>query len=485
MNPEFIPMHCRDDLSIINPRGYVGVVTLWSRKDYVQNKFFEMGIDLDPQSSPIVAFGNLYGNGLKYLLANLLYNPQIRFLLICGRNRSGSLEELQNFFSLGVEECKSLGAIRNRIIGTRRTLDRGLTPQLFKFPPQIRYVGDINDTDLEVKLKEFFDTLPQKKPHIQNLERLKIEMPEVEIRYFPSNPRSHTIVKNTPLEAWKELIFCIYRFGHPVQLNASKGVRQELQNIKVIVEKPCDESKESLQKYGFSLEAFKEYQNDIVKGNIREDEDYNYGNRIRSHFGVDGLSECIKRLNKSSQDRGAFINLWDLKTDLVTERSTPCLVTLFFRVFEDKLTLSATFRVHNAVDAWLQNFYGLMRIQQDVSEGIGIEIGAITVISHSISINPAEYDRALKVVEERERKFEFEEDPNGQFRITIEEGKIVVRHLYDGEIIKEYRSRKAERIQYELNRDHAISNIGHAIYIGRQLAEAERCLITGEECEEG
>jgi thymidylate synthase len=473
----------------------VGVVTLWSRKDYVQDKFLEMGIDLDPQSSPIVAFGNLYGNGLKYLLANLLHNPQIRFVLVCGRNRSGSLEELQNFFSLGVEEYKSLGAIRNRIIGTRRTLDKGLTPELFKFPPRVRYVGDINDTDLEAKLKEFFDTLPQKKPgqdiwlhhsfQSENLERLKIELPEVEIRYFPSNPRSHTIVKSTPLEAWKELIFCIYRFGHPVQLKASKGTRQELQNVKVIVEKPCEEPKESLQRYGFSLEAFKEYQDDIVKGNIREDEDYNYGNRIRLHFEVDGLTECIKRLNKSSQDRGAFINLWDLKFDLITERSTPCLVTLFFRVFEDNLTLSATFRVHNAVDAWLQNFYGLMRIQQVVSEGIGIESGAITVISHSISINPAEYDRALKVVEERERKFEFEEDPNGQFRITVEEGKIVVRHLYDGEIIKEYKSRKAERIQYELNRDHAISNIGHAIYIGRQLAKAEQCLIIGEEFEEG
>ncbi len=44
--------------------------------------------------------------------------------------------------------------------------------------------------------------------------------------------------------------------------------------------------------------------------------------------------------------------LWDNARDLTVKEGRPCLVSLFFRKFEGKLTLSATFRTHNAMDAW-------------------------------------------------------------------------------------------------------------------------------------
>ena len=61
---EFIPLYFRDRLTVINPRGTVGVATLWSKVDYVVERFRQAGADLNPQSSPIAVFGNLYGNGL-------------------------------------------------------------------------------------------------------------------------------------------------------------------------------------------------------------------------------------------------------------------------------------------------------------------------------------------------------------------------------------------------------------------------------------
>src|SRR3990172_11966832 len=158
MNIEFIPLHCKEQLTIINPYGSVGIVTLWSRTEFVYEKFHELGIDLNPTTSPVAAFGNLYGNGLKYLLANLLYNPQIRFLIVCGWNRSHSLEELQNFFTLGVEEYKGLGMTRNRVIATERTLDTCLKPDLFVNPPEIIPVGDINEPAAQSQIAEFFQT---------------------------------------------------------------------------------------------------------------------------------------------------------------------------------------------------------------------------------------------------------------------------------------------------------------------------------------
>lgn len=484
MKIEFIPIYCKEYLTIINTSGSVAIITLWSRTEFVYEKFQKLGINLDSGSSPIAVFGNLYGNGLKYLLANLLYNPHIRFLVVCGWNRSGSLEELQNFFSLGVEEYKSLGMTRNRVIGTERTLDTCLNPDLFASPPEIIAFGDINKQENQKRLKEFFHDLSSSNsidtPRFP--QRVKLELPGVSVHYFPSNPRSHTVVKNTPLEAWKELIFCLHRFGRLVNLGSKKGDRIELQNVKVIVETPCEETAQELEAYGFSPDLFKAYQDAYLNSEIRQgEESYNYGNRLRAYFGVDSLADCIEKLNANLQTRRAFLVVWDPKTDLTdTSRSSPCLTSIFFRVFEEKLTLTATFRVHNAVTAWLQNFYGLMALQRYVSQETRIEAGAITVISLSISINTLEYDRAQAVVKEKEKKFEFEADPNGQFRFAVENGEIVVSHIYQGEEIAQYRSRKAERIQYELKRDRAISDIAHAIFVGRQLTKAEQCLKTGE-----
>ncbi len=476
---EFIPLYCREHLSIINPYGSVGVVTLWSKKEYIQKLLASMGVNMDKQTSEIAVIGNLYGNGLKFLLANLLYNPQIKKLLIFGWNRSNSLEELRNFFDFGVEEHRSLGTKRYRIIGTNRTIDTCLSPELFNAPPEIVYVGDVHDEDVEHRIREFFKSLHDNKEGVER-ERIEVKLPKVSVKYFPSNPRGHCIIKKSPLEAWKELIFRLHRFGHTVTLGGGKGERIELQNVKVVVEEPYREPEESLKRYGFSPELFTSYMRDILRGVIREDEAYNYGHRLRSYFGFDGLLECIKRLKYNRSDRRAFVSIWDQRSDLIRKSSAPCMVSLFFRLFDEKLTLSANFRVHNAVTAWLQNVYGLMSIQEFVSKEIGVPIGAITTISHSISINMLEYEKAIGVVKEKEKVFEFEPDPNGQFRISVEDGEIVVRHIFDGEVIGTYRSKKAERIQYELKRDYAISDIGHAIYIGRELSRAEECIKKGE-----
>src|SRR3974377_1925010 len=95
---EFIPLYFGDKLKAVNPRGVIGVVTLWSKPENVMERFREAGGDLDPATSPIAVFGTLCGNGFRELLRNLLYNPQIQVLLICGHDRSGSKRDLENFF---------------------------------------------------------------------------------------------------------------------------------------------------------------------------------------------------------------------------------------------------------------------------------------------------------------------------------------------------------------------------------------------------
>ena len=101
------------------------------------------------------------------------------------------------------------------------------------------------------------------------------------------------------------------------------------------------------------------------------DTDYTYGNRLGAHFGLDTLQTRSRRLRANPETRDAYISLWDTAYDLPGEHSHPCLVTLFFRRSQGALTLTATYRAHNLLTAWLLNVYGLMAIQRHVAEAVG------------------------------------------------------------------------------------------------------------------
>ncbi len=483
---EFIPLYFADRLTVINPHGTIGVVTLWSKVDYVIQRFREAGVDLDPKTSPIAVFGTLYGNGLREMLRNLLYNPQIQTLLICGNDRSGSREELEKFFAMGLEQVE--GALVRykspepgmviasaRIYGTKRLIDDLVRPENFHVSPRIKWLGDPKEDGTLTILKEFFQSRPPQ--FFQEISRLQVPLPEVEVQYFPSNPRAHVVVRESILEAWKEVLYLLTRFGRRVTLK--KGDRLELQHVKVVVEKPRFEADDKLQAVNLDPRKLRQYQKDILKGEIRADETYNYGHRLRTHFGLDTLTACVERLKEDQEDRKSYVALWDTRRDLTVKEGRPCLVSLFFRKFEGKLTLSATFRTHNAMDAYPLNLYGLMAIQGRVAERVGLPPGAITVISHSLGLDPKELDRALMVI--GKRPFKVRLDPMGYFRITLDGQEILVEHRFEDVTLKEYRGKKAERLQHEIARDVALSDINHAIYLGRQLARAEMALKEGRE----
>jgi thymidylate synthase len=483
---EFIPLHFGDRLMVVNPQGAIGVVTLWSRVDYVMARFLQAGVDLSEETSPIAVFGTLYGNGLRELLRNLLYNPQIRLLLICGHDRSGSREELTNFFELGLEPVDSavvryrspepdLIVASARICQTRRIMDDLVRREHFVNHPQIVWLGDPQEEATVDRIGEFFKSY-QPPPRFGD-ERVEIPLPEVELEYFPSNPRGHLVVRDTPLSAWKEMLYLVTRFGQRVTLK--KGDRLELQHVKVVVEKPRFEGDEQLRAAHLAPERLRRYQEEILRGEMRPDETYHYGHRLRTYFGLDTLAACADRLKADLEDRKSYVALWDTSHDLTVKEGHPCLVSLYFRRFEGKLTLSAAFRTHNAMDAWLLNVYGLMAIQTWVAERVGLPTGAIVVLSHSLGLDPRELDRAMMII--GKRPFKVRLDPMGYFRVTLDEGEIIVEHRFEDVTLKEYRGRTAVSLQHQIACDVALSDLNHAIYLGRQLAKAELALKDGRE----
>jgi thymidylate synthase len=273
------------------------------------------------------------------------------------------------------------------------------------------------------------------------------------------------------------VLYLLSRFGHRVTLK--KGDRLELQHVKVVIEKPRFEPEKELSSVNIDGSKLRGYQANILKGELRPDETYNYGHRLRTYFGLDTLAACADRLRKDPEDRKSYVALWDTTRDLTVKEGRPCLVSLFFRKFEGTLTLSATFRTHNAMDAWLLNVYGLMAIQARVAQEAGLAPGAIVVVSHSLGLDPRELDRALMII--GKRPFKVNLDPMGYFRVTLDAGEIIVEHRFEDVTLREYRGQSSVSLQHQIARDMALSDINHAIYLGRQLAKAEMALKAGRE----
>lgn len=481
----FEPLHYGDRLHAINPAGDVGVTTLWSRVDQVLSMLDDIGVDLTPAGSRIAVVGNLYGNGLPHMLRNLLWNPQIAHLLVLGQNLSGSREDLAQFFAAGLEAVEFLGVPSFRVVGTNRIIDGLVSPERFRRKPRIVLLGKPTDEDTRQGAAAFFRELPPQ--DASEIERVRIPLPKAEVTRFPSEPRAHAVLRDTPLEAWEELIFRLVRFGHRSRLK--KGERIELQNMKVVIETPTEDSDERLEALGFVPEHFREYQKKILSPAKPADLEYTYGNRMRGYYRHDGeivdtLAAVVERLRADPESRHAYLSLWDTARDTVEGHGCPCLASLFFRRFEGRLTLTATFRTHNAVDAWPENVWGLIAIQRYAAEALGMECGPLTVFSHSISVSADALDKAKRVAEGKKSdeardpvtgKRMPRMDPNGEFIVTVDEtaGEIVVQHSYRGAPLGEYRGRRAEQVEKQLARDCAISEISHALYLGREIARAE------------
>jgi thymidylate synthase len=136
------------------------------------------------------------------------------------------------------------------------------------------------------------------------------------------------------------------------------------------------------------------------------------------------------------------------------------------------------------MEAWPENLYGLIAIQRFVAERAGMEPGPITVISHSISIDLPSLEKAKRIADGKESDEVFDPatgkwnprfDANGTFTTTYDRDKweLVVEHSFDGMKIGEYRGKSAEEIERQLARDVALSEISHALYLGREIARKE------------
>ncbi|MDQ8043924.1 MAG: hypothetical protein REI11_04925, partial [Patulibacter sp.] len=347
----FEPLAYGDRITVINPVGDVGVITLWSPQRSVLKKLAAVAPSaVDPATSRIAAVANLYGDGLFAMLRNLLFNPQLRHLIVVGQDLGlGVPDELEALLRDGVEATTVFGQPLLRVRGTARLLpvvdgfDAGVLQQRFT----MTRLGKVGALDAGVE--ELLAGLPSHDPPTEQ-DRLRIDAPADETAgrtFRPSDPQAHSVTRRRPLDCWEELVVRTTRFGQSTQLR--KGARLELLNVKVVIDDPVEEPARVLAEFGFNLERFRAYQRAILDPALPEGISYTYGNRLRGHFApadaepgagrepFDTLTAAAQRLARDPESRGAYVSLWDTPLDLDPDRSgPPCLTTLFFRLHDGR-----------------------------------------------------------------------------------------------------------------------------------------------------
>jgi thymidylate synthase len=490
---------------LINPKGTVAVCSLWTPVSHLEKIWAGQAQGLLDKESPLCLLGGLYGGGLKIMLRNLHHNPQIDTVILLGKDFSGTVEHLVNFFNNRVERTGQKGWYvfedgsereleKLLILGaeTSHGLDELVRPELFKSPPAILdWTKELDNADPQ-KLARFLASYQPKSP--APLSRPdKIPLPRPLTKFFPSELAGHSFVAETILEAWDELLFRLYRFGALVKLRNGKE-RNELLNVKAVIRDPGRYALTDLSDRNLSESKIKEYQADLLKTEKDDGLGYTYGHRLGLYFGVNLLSQAIRDLAQNLDSRHAYATLWDNQKDPLGSDS-PCLVSLFFRKIDGVVHLTATFRTHNGARAWPVNCFGLWGLLSHVcreanadpgkTEPQDLCPGQLIVMSHSISLDPSELTEVAGRLEKyQNRPYKMKKDPQGYFKLAIDPEKkeiVVWQFNHEDEIVAELRGRTPAEITRQLVGQLAISDLGHALYLGGQLERAWRCLELGQE----
>lgn len=474
-NMEFENLDKYSKVVVLNPVGRKAIVTLWSSAGNIIARL-TTNHNIDLFKSNVCCIGTLYGNGFRILIRNLLNNPQIDTLLLYGNDLGVSREMCESYFKGYVKEENFLGTKFLKIGDTNNLIPENLHPDNFKNRKvEIIDFGKQNNPKGLEGLADYIresEIVP-----VSGLKRIKIAEEEKKVLSKPGDLHSHTVVRDCPVDAWGDLLDRIFNFGKTSKLK--KGYRLELFNLKVVVKKPNSFNSRKMEDLLVDPKGVADYMAGFLSRDMAGMK-YTYGNRIMEYYGFDCVQRIIEMLFDDIESRHCFISLWDTESDLLNKSvgGRPCLANVFFRHNRGKLDLYAQFRAHNALDAWLKNFYGLYILLERVSHAIDVKIGVITVNSLSISIDMEELERASIVVDawnKKYNKYKYD-DPNGNFTIyshTNSDGVLeyVADHYCEGVLLESYRNKNKEKLRRAIVKDNAISDIGHALYIGEEIGK--------------
>ncbi|HSX39623.1 MAG TPA: thymidylate synthase [Candidatus Saccharimonadales bacterium] len=484
------PLYFKDKLIVGNLDSNVGVATLWMPKESVAAEL---------KSDSYSVCGQLYTKrGLNPMFRNILANPLIRYLVLCGVDRQGSGEALKRFFENGVSEHAGAGGELEgwKIIGDDEALlDKELTKEAFEL---IRKNVEFHDLRMKplAEVAALVSSLEKKEAFGEPQTFAEAVAPAV--NRFPTDMSVFKIRRDYIGDAWLDVLKILNKFG--AEIPGLYGQVKEVHNLSVVIEKEDPTNPKVPEYMKFGAEGLENYYKGFFNKNEAADEVYTYGERIFAWDGIDQAQIMKDKLKKYPYDRGAMAVLWKphkdnfppVAGDVNTLGQTkgwrvPCLVMILGQCIDDNFNMTAVFRNNDMYGAWPLNAFALRKFQQDIAQYIGKNLGSLTTTSHIAEMYQIDWDDSIKIVE----KFDSLDrtcayDPRCYYTIKVENEDIVVSFFSpDGATqLAEYKENgKKPKVARDLCamaiRDMLLSELGAAMDFGRQLAKAESAVKLG------
>ncbi|MBI4159607.1 hypothetical protein HY504_00370 [Candidatus Wolfebacteria bacterium] len=458
------PIYFKNQLYVGDEDSSVGVATLWTRRELIAD-------NLDKSKYALV--GQLYSKkGINFVVRNILAKPSIRHLVVCGSDLSGSGQALINLVEHGLDDDNKIIGVQDAYI--EREIDR---EYIDLFRKNVNII-DMREEQNPQKVQAVIDKF-DKEGNFTEPATFPDPPPPTTDRY-PTDPSTFKLRGLRVADVWPEVLKNIMRFGAIKTSHYDDDIRELVNVVTVIDNEDPDDPYLPQWMLGLTKEELFEYYKQYMTDMVHEGAHYGYGNRIRNMRGKNQVEFIITRLKEERDDRGACAVTWNVDTDLGMQRR-PCIIMIQALVQDDTLHLLSYIRSNDMFQAWPRNCFGLLKIQKEIAEAIGVARGPLTVISASAHIYKKEWEDANKVVKQ-EMQVRCIPDPRGNFIITVnpDKGKIELSLMSPrGEILAQFDGKDSVEVAEKLAMNEMVSQIGHALDLGKQLGWADLALKYG------
>ena len=457
------PTYYAEQLEVGDRNSCVALCTAWTRRKRIARA-------LPSNSFNIV--GNLYSrDGVNYIIRNVLANPAVRHIVLCGRVVTDSADALVALFRDGVDGDW-------RIVGNGGQIDREIP---FDAIERFRTCVKLHDLRGITSLSAIAQTvheLPQLPPFgeaevFPEAERIAVTL--------PSETSGFVIRGETIPEVWVQLLSHIMTFGRMTPTEYGRR-QKELLGVMAILEGRSGSGTELPGWMPMTTAEVNRYSEKFLIPDEEPGVAYSYGHRLRSYWGLDQIERMAKDLQRYQFSRRAVACLWDPKADPESE-DPPCVDLVQAMIRDQKLHLTVYVRSNDIYRAWPQNVAGLERLQTELVERLeGKQPGDLVVVSQSAHIYEDCWAKARNILERKESMAylapQFRQDIRGSFVIKVESGRITVDHYSpQGDRLRTLSAKNARELEEKLSPYVSLSR--HAMYVGRELARAEIAMQQG------
>lgn len=474
------PILYRNILKVKNPESSVAICTMWTEREGVAKILNEVDY---------CVIGNLYGQaGISAMLRNIFANPVITKIILWGADLSSSGQSLISFMQHGVNDDWIIindgkqGQIEKEI--DRKSIE--------EFRQKVEVINLRGKTPAD--LKETVEKLNKKNTKEKPFTKVKL-FPSVKPTpfTFPSEQTGFRVSGKTVAQTWLKVLNNILRYGRNKTTRYTQT--NELKEILNLVAIITDENINNIyfpHYLPFSKDDLEKYYPQVLSSRPMTGIAYTYGQRLRDNHGVDQIQKIIDLIKTRpfSKKMAAFTADVPFDWSHVNDGDTPCLTQVLGSIQDDKFYFTCHFRSQDMVHGWPRNAFSLRKLQKLICDEAKINIGPLTMITHSAHIYSDDYPLVEKIIQDNyihELGFDpnahFEYDPRGNIVVEVEKNEIIAKLFAPsgGLLIKEWRGKKAYEIYCQITDWDYLVLPSHLVYLGTELQRAEFALDQGKE----